>query len=310
LVLLHPLLETDTTAAYRTPPAALAHLRPGERVVHGCTVELACDRGRLGTYPGPQVWWLQRRGWLELFPYAGVGHGVRYAYNTSPEGLDTVLVFAGNRALRDLGDEQALRLLAASAVDVVLFGREVEPAARDRVRLRARLPSLGGELWIYELRDRAEEVRLADRARGGDTRRVLLEILDSSFDPRRDAFIPGRSGPLTAGGGDAVVLSESWERLRIATTASGASTLVLGRAWLPHYRALVDGEPAATLVANMGQLAVEVPPGTHEVVLWVDRRPFLASLAGSLAGLAGLVGLALGGLRRAPPRLRLSDPGG
>ncbi|HVR30236.1 MAG TPA: hypothetical protein VMS86_11970, partial [Thermoanaerobaculia bacterium] len=296
IVLLRPLLVTDETAAYRTPSPALAYLDPGERVAHGCPLSFACDLGRPGTYPDLRMSWIERRGWLELFPFAGVQHGLRYVYNTSPEGLDTVLVFAGGRALRELDDASALRLLAASAVDVVLIGRAVDPAARELVRLRARLPSIGGELWIYEIREPAEEVRLAVRVRSGDTRRVLVEILHPDFDPVRDVFLPGREAAVeTAAGGEAIVRSESWEALRVATSSRGATLLVSGRAWLPLYRATVDGAPARTLQANMGQLAVPVPAGEHEVEIWVDRRPFHAALAVALAGAVGLVAIALAG---------------
>ena len=46
--------------------------------------------------------WFQRRAWLELYPFVAAQFGVRNAYDVSPEGLDTVLVFAGQRALREL----------------------------------------------------------------------------------------------------------------------------------------------------------------------------------------------------------------
>ena len=59
--------------------------------------------------------------------------------------------------------------------------------------------------------------------------------------------------------------------------------LVTRRAFLPIYRASIDGEPLKLKVANAHRLAVEVPAGEHEVHLWVDRRPFRTSLA--IAGL-------------------------
>jgi hypothetical protein len=42
-------------------------------------------------------------------------------------------------------------------------------------------------------------------------------------------------------------------------------------------------------VANVCRLGVMVPPGEHEVRLWVDRRPFHASLAGVVLGIVGLI---------------------
>ena len=313
LLLLGPLLETDRAAAYSAPPPALAFIEPNERVANGCVLSFGCDLGFLGSYPGPEMWWIERRGWIELFPFVGARYGLRYAYNTSPEGLDTTLAFAGNRAFRELDDAGALRLLAASAVDVVLLDRPVAAEARHLARLRARLPSIAGELWIYEIRDPAADVRLAGRVRQGDMRRVLLELLAPAFDPGRDVFIPGRRDAVAFGaGGDVTVRAESWERLRVETSSRDAGMLVLGRAWLPLYLATVDGEKAATLQANMGQLAVPVPAGAHEVEVWIDRRPFRAALGASIAGGLGLVALALAGpARRAPgsPACQTPDPG-
>jgi hypothetical protein len=78
--------------------------------------------------------------------------------------------------------------------------------------------------------------------------------------------------------------------------------LVLGRAWLPHYRAAIDGTPAATMQANFGQLALEVPAGAHSVEIWVDRRPFQMALGASALGALGLGALAATGRRRLSAR--------
>jgi hypothetical protein len=309
LVLLRPLLATDVAGLYTDPPPALEHIEPGERVVDGCSVSFACDRGRYGTYPSHDMWWLQRRGLVDLSPFAGVQYGLRYSYNTSPEGLDSVLVYAGNRALRDLDDAQALRLLAASAVDVVLLGRAVQPAARELVDLRARLPSIGGELWIYGLRHAADEVRLASGVRGGDLRAVMVEIQSPDFDPRRDVFIPGRSEGLASGGGGVAELAaETAETVEVTTRSADPAVLVFGRAWLPLYRATVDGAPVRTFTANLGQLAIALPAGSHRVSVWADRRPFHAALVAAGAGALGLAMVAWMGGTALPPRRALSGP--
>ncbi len=111
--------------------------------------------------------------------------------------------------------------------------------------------------------------------------------------------LDGPTGIEQRGGGTATIESESRERLRIHTASETAGLLVLGRAWLPHYRAQVDGAAAAPIQANFGQLALEVPAGAHIVEIWVDRRPFEAALGGSGLGALGLGAIAmLGGRRR------------
>jgi hypothetical protein len=300
LFLLGPMLDTDATDFYRTAPPALAFVDPAERIAHGCPISLGCKLGGPGDYPDWRISWFQRRAWLELYPFVAAQFGLRNAYDVSPEGLDAVLVVAGQRALREVDDAKALRLLAAASVDVVVMNRPVDSSAQDLVRLRARVPSIAGEAWIYGIADSAPEARLARRVRSGDTRRSLLEMLAPDFDPARDAFVPG--GPTgieeLGGGGIATIESESRERLRVRTASATAGLLVLGRAWLPHYRARVDGAPAKPIQANFGQLALEVPAGAHTVEIWVDRRPFEAALGGSGLGALGLGALALFGGRR------------
>jgi hypothetical protein len=298
LLLMRPMIDTDDVAAYRTPPPALEYIEPGERIAHGCPIAFGCSVGRYGDYPDWRMAWFERRGWLELYSFSAAQFGLRSTYNVSPEGLDTVLVFAAQRALRERTDVEALRILAAASVDVVLLGRPVESAAESLVHLRARLPSVGGEFWIYGLEHSAAEARLAHRVRGGEVRRILLEMLAADFDPVRDAFVAGRpAGTESRGGGTAEIESESWERLRVATESSRPGLLVLGRAWLPHYRASIDGAPADPMQANFGQLALEVPAGAHSVEFWVDRRPFEMALGAGALGALGLGAMAVTGRR-------------
>jgi hypothetical protein len=298
-ILLQPLLDTDDTAAYREPPPALRYVAHDERVAHGCSIAVGCDTGHRGSYEDHRLAWLQRRGWAELYPFAGAQYGLRYSFNVSPERLDTLLVFAAQRAMREVPEDQAVRLLAAAAVDVLLLDRPVAEVARNLVDLRARLPSIAGELFVYGIKDSAPEARLARSVRSGDIRRVLVEMTAPGFDAARDAFLPGRPpGTIELEGGTAGIESESWERLRVTTDSAGPGLLVLGRAWLPHYRARVDGAPAATLQANFGQLAVDLPPGRHTVEIWADRTPFVAALGVAAAGGLGLLGLLVWGTRR------------
>jgi hypothetical protein len=109
---------------------------------------------------------------------------------------------------------------------------------------------------------------------------------------------PGRAPAIEErGGGTARIESETIERLRVATSSQRPGLLVLARAWLPLYRATIDGAPAATLQANFGQLAIEVPAGEHSIEIWIDRRPFQAALAGTALGALGLCAVAFAGGR-------------
>ena len=81
-------------------------------------------------------------------------------------------------------------------------------------------------------------------------------------------------------------------RLVAEVSAPRPTVLVWRRAWVPLYRATVDGRPVATFAANVHHLGVPVPAGTHRVEVRPDRRPLAAAAAGAAAGLALLAALA------------------
>ena len=79
-------------------------------------------------------------------------------------------------------------------------------------------------------------------------------------------------------------------------TIPGPGAFVWQRAFLPLYRARVDGRDVEPVAANMHRMAVLLEAGEHEVEIWVDRRPVTVAFA--VAMLTGLA-LALYGFRSA-----------
>jgi hypothetical protein len=110
------------------------------------------------------------------------------------------------------------------------------------------------------------------------------------------------------------LLADDAERLEARVSAVTPSVLVVQRAYLPFWRAEVDGRPARPTVANLDRLALEVPAGDHHVRIWTDRRPLQWSWLGLPAALLVLV-LATRRARReapaaeGPPRLSAVDTG-
>jgi hypothetical protein len=71
---------------------------------------------------------------------------------------------------------------------------------------------------------------------------------------------------------DIAQVEEGRNYARLVFRQKGPQTLVVfRRAWLPGWRATVDGKPVPVLRANMIMPAVEVPPDAHEVR--IDYRP-------------------------------------
>ena len=136
-------------------------------------------------------------------------------------------------------------------------------------------------------------------------------LLDPSFDSRHEVILPG-DGPGT--GADLAtrelnVVARQTEILEVETSSDAGSQLVVQKAWLPIWRATIDGEPAEIQIANGWQMAVAVPPGDHEVRLFVDRRPGRWALGAFFLALASLVWLFLPvGIR--PPKRRLRQTSG
>ena len=82
------------------------------------------------------------------------------------------------------------------------------------------------------------------------------------------------------------------EKLEVLTESVAPGALVVQRAFLPLYRATIDGQEASIVAANIHRLGIEVPAGSHRVRVWIDRRPLWVSSLVALAALLVLIGLA------------------
>ena len=111
----------------------------------------------------------------------------------------------------------------------------------------------------------------------------LEELSGEGVDPRNEVFLPGRAPSWRDGRrGTVKSLAAGREEWIFETQGETEGVLVLTRAFLTLYRASVDGESVTPIVANIGQLAIEVPAGQHRVRLWVDREALLMVLRGGL----------------------------
>jgi hypothetical protein len=324
LFLLAPAMPTDETAAYRTPPALLADVPADAFIAHGSFANLfgpyALTRG---TFPAPQTRWIERRAFAELYPFAGPLWGRRYALDVSPEGLDSFYSRLAAAAVERSRDADRVRLLAAWGADLLLLDRPLATDATAGMHLLATRPSFGRTLYIYRVDGAAPEVAFATHViRAPHMNAAVAELVADDFDPRTTVVLP-RNGDAVGGGGveqedeqppgppaaplaagsprptpaqgqtPAVTVElAAREHLEATVRSSAPGVLVWRRAWLPLYRATVDGATAPTVVANLQRLGVEVPAGEHRVEIWTDRRPLARSALGSLAGLVGLLLLA------------------
>ena len=290
LFLLRPVIGMDLVAPYLQESPVLQEVPPQALVAHGKANSLF-DPAKVpvNEYPDSRPLWLQRQVFHELYPAAGTLWGRRYEFAISPEGLDSYLSRVTVQAFKGLSDAERVRLLAASGVDILLLGRELEPEARDLVELEARHPSVGGDILVYRVLRHAPSVEFVGDVRRSPHLNAALGILtDPSFDPRLSVVLPGTGSWTSGPGGSVEILATGPEHLEVAVDAAGPGVLVIQRAYLPLYRATVDGEETPIRVANMHRMGIELPAGEHAVRLWVDRRPLAAAGVLSLLAAVGL----------------------
>jgi hypothetical protein len=332
LVLLAPAMPTDSAELYRAPSPLLAAVPPGSTVAHGAFRGLfgSSTLGR-GDYPEPSARWLARRAWLELYPFAGAVAGRHRALDVSPEGLDSYLTHLARAAVEQAPDDAArVRLLAAWGADRLILDRELGAEAAAWARPLATMPSFGHTARVYELPGAAPEVAFATEIeRAPHAGVALAALLRPGFDPRREAVLAGEAAAGATGSSTAGAVPGSPPRAGGAAAASGSSlpgsaaggaprirllargpeslraevatprpgVLVWRRAWLPLYRAEVDGDPAPTVVTNLHLLGVELSAGHHAVRVFADRRPLRRAVWGAGAGALLLAALAAGAAR-------------
>jgi hypothetical protein len=302
LFLLAPLYATDLVSVYREPPPLLDVIAADEVIVHGDIDNLFGPPGHQLGFPDERMHWVQRRGRQRLYPFVGVPFGRRYELLNSPEGLASFFTVGAVHAMRLNPDEVRVRIARTAAADVLVVARELDEEATG-VRLRTQADGLGLPVYVYEVLDPPPDLVLAGRRSYFENLdEVLRGILSPQFDPATMAIVPGPPRQIDGSPGEVEVVSFTPHRIEADTRSPDDGTLVVQRVYLPIYRATVDGEPAPVTVANLHRLAVEVPAGEHRVEIWVDERPFLRSLWGSGAGLAGLLALPwLARGRRRPP---------
>ncbi len=312
LFLLQPLYDSDDASHYTRPPAALAAVPRDAIVVHGGHGDLfgKLAGSPLELFPDPRFSWLARAHFAQLYPFSGIPWGRRYAFNHSPEGLDSFFVISLARAVGKMPDAARLRVLEASGVGVLLLDRELDAAARQRVRLLAHYPASAPnpiDLYVYELPRAAAEVQMVATVLRAPHMNAALEMLTApAFDPRSMVVLPAGSGVRPPGpgpepgerpGGRVDVVTSGIEELEARVASEAGGVLVTQRAFLATWRAAVDGRPATPVVANLHRLAVEVPAGEHQVRLWIDRRPIRLAWVAAVLGLAGLAAIGWRGVR-------------
>jgi hypothetical protein len=225
-----------------------------------------------------------------------VGH-----WRGNPSGNDYYALFEWGEAtypqqivVRYLANEGQLRLRGMTLIDQRTGAHQSLAVSTDG---RYRLVH-SGDVKIYEKLDVLPRAFIVHEARQiQDDEAILAAMEDESFSPDSVVIVSGNVPVVEAASGAAddkvTLLSHQPERVTVQADLGSQGYLVLSDAYYPGWRALVDGQPAEVLRANLYFRAVYLKQGKHVVEFIYTPgsvRVGLAVTAVTIALLAGVAG--------------------
>jgi hypothetical protein len=237
----------------------------------------------------------------QLVPTTGAPFGVRYLFDTDPDGSYGYFNRLSAEAAAASTPEGRDRLLLANGARWALAADgEPHPLFRAITGF-----AVGGKrLVLFEHDAVVPELRWAGRTwRRASVSGILDLLRDARFDPMRDVALPGRGDEDPAGDAAGRLVSRRAypDAADAVVDADAPGTVVFARTYFPAWRARVDGAPAPVLVANGRDVAVAVPAGRHQVEIEWDRSPFRRGVVIQAAGLLVALAAAALGRRAAQP---------
>jgi hypothetical protein len=142
-----------------------------------------------------------------------------------------------------------------------------------------------GDVKIYENLDVLPRAFVAPEWRVASSTEEALRIMaDEAFDPAATAVLTGSGpDPIVGAGGQAAIIEDRAEQVRIQVTSAAGGLLVLTDADYPGWEASIDGERAPNYTADVLFRGVWVPAGHHEVTFryapgWMPAGFYLSFL--------------------------------
>jgi hypothetical protein len=108
-----------------------------------------------------------------------------------------------------------------------------------------------------------------------DTNTLSL-LVSPDFDPHtrlliNDASIASSTNTTTTNAGTVQVVSYAPKRIQVKVDAAANSILLWNDRWSPNWKATVDGQPVNLLRANFIMRGIQVPAGSHEIVMRYEQ---------------------------------------
>jgi hypothetical protein len=141
---------------------------------------------------------------------------------------------------------------------------------------------------LFENRAALPRARMGLEIQVARSEQEAEQILRSpKFDPRREAVVES-DRPLAAGEGEVTWKHRTSDRIELGVIAKKAGVLVIADTDYPGWEAEIDGRETPLLRANLAFRALEVPGGTHAVVLRFRPSSARHGLIGMVLALAGV----------------------
>jgi hypothetical protein len=228
-----------------------------------------------------------------LYPFTGIGDGVRYVFNWDFYGTYSRRYLDLREAMKALPPESQFKILkyvgcAAYLGYEPLFSRETA----QKIRIE------GIDVWLERISETAASPYVAFRKLEASTDKDSLGLfIAEAFDPLKEVIAPSGfalpEGPRGDEAGTIVVRRETQGRGRYSLSISRPGIAVFPGNAAPGWRAWVDGRRKKVFEANFFAKGVLVPAGEHEVVL---RYLPASVIAGVIISLVSIVLIVAGGL--------------
>ena len=151
-------------------------------------------------------------------------------------------------------------------------------------------------IYVYEFDEAMSRAWLVSEAKVFDSHQsIIKQMRQSDFDPAKEVLLT--SAPETkldpAATGEVTDLISTPNKVEMNVTATGQMSLVISELYYPAgWRALLDGKEVEIKRANYLLRSIDIPPGTHTILMQSEPSGFTLGLLLTLFGYLILVGIA------------------
>lgn len=217
-------------------------------------------------------------------PVFGAAHGLRYAFDRSPEGMYSYLSRIVQERMRVASPTLRLRYLRMLGVEAVITQKEM----RDPYVQRMFETNLGGHrLLVYGVRRPLPRVMSVRSLLLVQSVNEAVKLIESSgFNEQLQTVAPAR-GNLPSALISVMRFSEGQQILRVEVEAPAAGILLFNETYFSAWDVRdSDGRPLAIVPLNIDRLGVVVPKGTTGITLQFGRKRPLVNAAMLLSAVA------------------------